>query len=107
MTASKRLASSAVVVGVLAVAAVPAAVAAAQLLNGVTLLHSLYVATPVSVALGLLAMLLVRRARFAASRTLAGGGPMRLGRVAAWLGLYVGVSAAIALGVYGVLVAAQ
>jgi hypothetical protein len=32
---------------------------------------------------------------------------LRLGRVAAWAGLYVGVATAIALGVYGVLTSAQ
>jgi hypothetical protein len=107
MSSSKTLGTAAVLVGVGAIAAVPVAVAAAQLLPQVTLLQGLYVGTPISVALGLLALLLVRRARIAATRSIAGGGPLRLGRLAAWSGLYVGVTAAIALGVYSALVAAQ
>ena len=107
MSSSRTLGTAAVLAGLAAVAAVPGAVAAAQLLSKVTLLQGLYVGTPISVALGLLALLLVRRARIAAARSIAGGGPLRLGRLAAWTGLYVGVTAAIALGVYAVLVAAQ
>ena len=107
MPGSRGLSRAAVVVGLLAVLTVPAAVAAAQQLTGVTLLQGLYVGTPISVALGLLSLLLVRRARLAAARSVTAGGPLRLGRVAAWAGLYVGVSAAIALGVYAVLVHAQ
>jgi hypothetical protein len=107
MSSSKALARTAVVVGALAVLAVPAAVVAAQMLSGVTLLQGLYIGTPISVALGLIALVLVRRARLAASRSVVGGGPLRLGRVAAWAGLYVGVTAAIAIGVYTVLEHAQ
>jgi hypothetical protein len=107
MSSSKALGRSAVVLGTLAVLAVPAAIAAAQWLSDITLLHSLYVAAPISIALGLIALLLVRRARLAAARSVTGGGPLRLGRVAAWAGLYVGAVAAIAIGVYAVLVHAQ
>jgi hypothetical protein len=107
MSSSKTLGRAAVVSGSLAVIAVPAAVAIAQQLSQVTLLQALYVGAPVSVGLGLLALLLVRRARLAAARSLKGDGPLRLGRVAAWAGLYVGVATAIAIGVYSVLVHAQ
>jgi hypothetical protein len=107
MSGSRTLGRAAVVTGLLAVLTVPAAVALAQQVSGLTLLHALYVGTPVSVALGLLALLFARRARLAASRSVAGGGPLRLGRVVAWAGLYVGVTAAIALGVYAVLEHAQ
>jgi len=104
---SRRLGRAAVLCGVLAVITVPAAVAVAQQLSQVTLLQALYVGAPISIGLGLLALLLVRRARLAAARSVSGGGPLRLGRVAAWAGLYVGVATAIALGVYGVLTSAQ
>ena len=104
---SRRLGRAAVLCGALAVITVPVAVAVAQQLTQVTLLQALYVGTPISIALGLLALLLVRRARLAAARSVSGGGPLRLGRVAAWAGLYVGVATAIALGVYGVLTSAQ
>jgi hypothetical protein len=106
---SKTAARAALLLGVLGVIAVPAAVAVAQSLASVSLLESLYVSAPVSAVLGLLALLASRRARLAASRSLKPGdaGPVRLGRIAAWAGLYVGVTAALALGVYGVLVWAQ
>lgn len=104
---SKALGRAAVVCGVLAIIAVPAGVAAAQQLSQVTLLQSLYVSTPISIALGLLALLLVRRARLVAARSVKGERAPRLGRIAAWAGLYVGVASAIALGVYGVLTSAQ
>ena len=105
MSSSKFAARGALVLGALAVVAVPAAVAAAQSFAGVSLLQSLYVSAPVSAVLGLLALLASRRARLAASRSVKVGdaGPVRLGRIAAWAGLYVGVTAALALGVYGVL----
>jgi hypothetical protein len=106
---SSRPAQIAVVLGVLAVLVVPAAVTAAQLLASVGLLQSLYIAAPVSTVLALLALLASRRARREASRSIRPGdaGPVRAGRLAAWAGLYVGVTAALALGVYGVLVWAQ
>ena len=104
---SRRLGRAAVLSGALAVITVPVAVAVAQQLTQVTLLQALYVGAPISIGLGLLALLLVRRARLAAARSVSGGGPLRLGRVAAWAGLYVGVATAIALGVYGVLTSAQ
>jgi cytochrome b561 len=104
---SRTLGRAAVFCGVLAIIAVPAAIAAAQQLSQVSLLQALYVATPISIGLGLLALLLVRRARLAAARSVKGERAPRLGRVAAWAGLYVGVASAIALGVYGVLTSAQ
>jgi hypothetical protein len=107
MRGSKGLGRAAVVFGVLGILAVPVAVAAAQELSQVTLLQGLYVGAPISVGCGLLALLLIRRARLAAARSVTGGGPLRLGRVAAWAGLYVGVTAVVALGVYGVLVSSQ
>jgi len=107
MSGSKGLSRAAVVCGAIAVLAVPVAVAVAQSLSSVTLLQGLYVGTPISIAFGLLALVLVRRARLAAARSVTGGGPLRLGRIAAWAGVYVGVTAAIALGVYAVLVHAQ
>lgn len=106
---SSRPARIALVLGVLAVLVVPAAVAGAQALAGVSLLQSLYVAAPVSSVLGLLALFASRRARLASTRSIRPGdaGPVRSGRIAAWAGLYVGVTTALALGVYGVLVWAQ
>ena len=106
---SSRPARIAVVLGVLAVLAVPVAVAASLLLASVSLLQSLYVGAPVAAVIGLIALLASRRARLAATRSLrpGGAGPVRAARVAAWAGLYVGVTACLALAVYGVLVWAQ
>jgi hypothetical protein len=104
---SKALGRAAVVCGALAIITVPAAIAAAQQLSQVSLLQALYVATPVAVGLGLLALLFVRRARLAAARSVKGERPPRVARVVAWAGLYVGVASAVALGVYGVLTSAQ
>jgi hypothetical protein len=105
MSSSRFSARLAVVLGVLAALAVPGAIVAAQELTGVTLLHALYVGTPISVALGLLALLAARRARLAATRSVRPTGTLRAVRIAAWTGLYVGLVAALALGFYGVLVA--
>ncbi len=109
MSSSKRPARLAVVLGVLAVIAIPGAVAVSQYFASVSLLQSLYVGAPASVALGLIASFASRRSRQAATRSIkpGGAGPVRLGRIAAWAGLYVGITAALALGVYGVLVWAQ
>jgi hypothetical protein len=104
MSSSRLYARLAVVLGVLAALTIPGAIAAAQKLNGVTLLHALYIGTPISVALGLLALLCARRARLASTRSVR---PSRLRavRITAWTGFYVGIVAALALGFYGVLVA--
>ncbi len=106
---SKTAARAALVLGALGVLTVPAAVAAAQKLSGVGLLQALYVGAPVSVGFGVLAYFASRRSRLVASRSITPGsaGPVRSGRIAAWAGLYVGVTTALALGVYGVLVWAQ
>jgi len=78
-------------------------------LKGVPLLRSLYVSVPTAVVLALLAVSASRRARFALARSVyadARGTP-RLGRLLAWAGLYVAVTGAVALGVYGALRAAS
>jgi len=105
VTASKF----ALILGILAALAVPASLAAAQYLSGVTLLDALYVGTPVAVALGLLALVASRRARLAATRSVrpVRAGWLRAARIAAWTGFYIASVAALALGVYGVLVWAQ
>jgi membrane protease YdiL (CAAX protease family) len=106
---SKTAARAALVLGALAVLTVPGAVAAAQELSGVDLLKALYVGAPLAVVLGLLAFFASRRSRLVASRSVKPGsaGPLRSGRIVAWAGLYVGITSALALGVYGVLVWAQ
>ncbi len=102
---SRTTARAAVVVGALGVLAVPAGVAAAQSLRGLTLLRALYVTAPAAVFLALVALLAARRARLATQRTVfaSRGGPLRTARAVGWLALYVGVTAALALGVYWIL----
>jgi hypothetical protein len=108
MSNSKRAARVAGVLGALAVLANPAAVLAAQVLNGVSLLRALYVGVPAAAVLALLAISASRRARFAHARSVYADGrkPPRLGRFLAWTGVYAAVIGAVALGVYGALRAA-
>ena len=91
--------------GALGALSVPGAVAAAQVVSGVTLLGSLYYGIPLALILGLAALVVSRRARLAAQRTVFAerGGPVRAARLLAWLSLYIGVTAGIAVAVYWVL----
>jgi hypothetical protein len=109
MPSSRRAARAAALLGALAVLAVPAAVFASRRLSGLTLLHALYIAVPASCVLGLLAVAFTRRARLAATRSVRPKetGPGLVARSLAWAGLYVGVTAALALAVYGALRWAQ
>jgi hypothetical protein len=109
MSSSRVAGGAAVVLGALALVAIPAAVVASQLLQGIRLLQSVYVAVPASCVLALAALGAARRARFRAARSVRGngGGVVRLGGVVAWAGLYIGITGALALGVYGALRWAQ
>ena len=109
MRSSSGPARVALVLGALAVLAIPAAVAAAQFLSGIALLRALYAAVPAAFVLGLLATLVSRRARLALTRSLHPERRklVRSSRLVAWAGLYAGVTGALALGVYGVLRWAQ
>jgi hypothetical protein len=108
MRSSKAPARAAIVLGVLAVAAIPVGIVAAQQSSKLRLLETLYVVVPAAVVLGLLAVMASRRARFNAARSVTpGDGPLRTARIVAWAGVYAGVTGALALGVYGVLRWAQ
>ena len=90
----------------LAVAALPAAVAFAQISSRVKLTQAA-AGAPVAAVLGAAALLLARRALRRSERTLgrAGGeGVARAGRVLGVIGLCLAASAAIAIGFYGLLV---
>jgi hypothetical protein len=106
MRSSRAAARTAVFFGVLAILAIPAAVVAAQFLNGIALLHALYVGVPAACALALVAVVCARRARFTAARSVRGGS-VRAARLVAWAGLYAGITGALALAVYGALRWAQ
>jgi hypothetical protein len=109
MTGSNRSAAVATAIGLLAVAAVPAAAVASRFLSGITLLSSLYVGVPLAVGLAVLALLIARRARNLAARSVFQHGRRltRLSRWLAWTGLYLGCTGALALAVYGALRWAQ
>ena len=90
------------IVGLLAVAAIPVAILITNYRNDLRLIHAGY-SVPVAAILGIVAIRLARRARRRLERTVgrAGGAvPARLGRILGWLGLYCALIGAIALGFY-------
>jgi hypothetical protein len=103
---SNPAAAGALVTGFLAVAALPAAIALAQVSARVKLTQAV-AGAPVAALFGVAALLLARRAGRRAERTLgrAGGlGVARAGRILGVLGLCLAASGAIAIGFYGLLV---
>ena len=98
-------ARASVLVALLSLALPVVAYAAANRLQRVSLVQAT-AATCGSIVLGLAAILLARRGRRTIERTIgrAGGeGSVRTGRVLGWIGLCIGLTAAIALGVYSLL----
>jgi hypothetical protein len=95
-----------VVLGALALAAVPAGVAASRYVPSVPLLRGLYGGVPAALLLGLLAIAAARRARSRLGLSLGrapGAKAARWGRRLAFAGLYVGTMGALALASYTVL----
>ena len=89
-------------VGVLAVATMPLAVALSNSLEGYELIDAAF-AIPVGAALGVAAVALARRARLRIERTLGRTGGARtaaVGRLLGLLGFCLATSAAIAVGTY-------
>jgi hypothetical protein len=95
-----------VLLGLLAVLAIPVDVLVARYVKGVRLLESLYVAVPVAAVFALTALAASRRARFVRARSVYGEGGRWATRMA-WAGVYAAVTGGIALAVYGGLRAAQ
>ena len=94
----------AVAVGLLAVAAVPAAIAVAHYRN-LSLLHAAWSAIP-AFLLGLAAIALARSARRRTERTIGrvgGRRVTRIGRYLGALGIYLALAAALSVGVYELL----
>jgi hypothetical protein len=108
MRSSRGAARAAIFFGALAVLAIPGGVLASRETT-FTLIRCLYVAVPVACLLGLIAVGASRRARFAAAQSIrpVRSGPVRTARLVAWVGLYIGITGALALGVYAVLRLAQ
>ena len=100
-----RPAGIGLILGLLALAAIPAAGAIAALREDIELLQAELVAVPVGFLLGLIAVSLSRRARTRVERSVrrAGEGLARAARLAAWSGVYATVTGALALAFYGVL----
>ena len=109
MTNSKAAAFAAVVLGTLAVLAIPVGVVVARVSSGLVLLHTLYVVVPLAGVFGLLALAASRRARLQLARSLHPERRrlVRSGRILAWAGIYCAVTGGLALAVYGVLHWAQ
>jgi hypothetical protein len=91
--------------GIVAVAAIPAGVAVAWRRPDVSLLEAIEVAVAAAFVLGLLAVVVARRARFRVERSVTHKGAklVRTARVLAWTGLYLAVAGGVALGFYGLL----
>lgn len=95
----------AVGLGVVAIAAIPVAAAAAAFTSTVDLLNAVYVGVPVALVAGFAAVGVYRRARAQLERTVRRSGErlVRTARMLAFVGLYLGVTGALALGFYGLL----
>jgi hypothetical protein len=94
-----------VLLGLLAVGIIPAAVAATRYFDEMTLLDA-GAAVPAAAVLGVAAIMLARRARERVVRTLGRIGGARLaatGKAFGILGLCLGITGGVALGIYGLL----
>ena len=94
-----------VVLGVLAVATMPVAIAATRFSGSYDLLHAGF-ATPLALGLGIAAVALARRARRRAEAAVGQSGGRRgatIGRLLGIIGICTACSCLIALAVYGVL----
>ena len=95
----------AVVVGLLSLAALPAAIVATRWSEAYELIDSA-AAIPVAILLGIVAIVLARRARSRGQRSLAGARTSRTARVGRFLGiagLLVGITGAMMIGVFLIL----
>jgi hypothetical protein len=104
MSSSRAPANVALLLGAVALLAISVA-AIVSWQTTATLLRSLYIAVPVAIAAGLVAVVVARRARLRLDRSIrrAGEGLVRTSRWLAWTGLYIAVTGGLALVFYGVL----
>jgi len=105
MSSSSPARVSAILLGLLAVAAIPVAVAAAIFLKSVDIIPALVVGVGAAFVLALIGISAARRARFRIERSVyrSGEKTARLGRLLVWSGLYFSVVGALALAFYSVL----
>ena len=85
-------------VGLLAAASLPAAIAVAELTDRLRLIEAAW-AIPAAVALGVVALVLARRGRRRAARSVTrrGARSARIGRLLGWLAVSLGVAGVIAV----------
>ena len=103
MSSSRPSGVTAIVFGLLAVAAIPVGVVLAWQLQSVNLLPALVVAVPVAFVFSLVGISAARRARFKVDRSVfrVGDRTAKLGKFLVWAGLYFALVGALALGFYG------
>jgi hypothetical protein len=104
MTA-RPAAYTSLVLGLLSVAAIPAAAVGAANREEIELVKAEIVAVAVGFLLGIVAVSLARRARYRVHRSVrrVGARVARAARLVAWTGVYLSVTGGLALGFYGVL----
>jgi hypothetical protein len=109
MSSSRRSSRAALLLGVLAVLALPVGGALVALLASVRVLPAAVVAVPAAFLFGLCGISASRRARFSLERSVVRKGErtVRFARILVWAGVYMAVVGAIALGFYGLLRAAS
>jgi uncharacterized protein involved in response to NO len=98
-------ASASIVVGLIAIAIVPFAIAASRYVDELTLVQSCASAALAAV-LGVFAIILARRGRETAQRTLGRSGGEGAARIGRWLGLiaiWLAATTGLALAFYGLL----
>jgi len=103
---SSRAATGAILLGLLALAAIPAGAAVSNEVKGIGLVKAMEFAVPAAFVLGLVAVSVARRARFSLDRSVRRPGEriVRTARFLAWTSLYIACTGGIALGFYGLLV---
>ena len=104
-SSARTPATVALILGLLAVLAIPIGAAVAANRPDLEILQAELVAVPVGFVLGLIAVSMSRRARARVERSVrrAGEGLVRAARLVAWSGVYIAVTGGLALAFYGVL----
>ncbi len=105
MSASRALALTSLLLGLLAIAAIPIAAIVAARREDVGLVQAELVAVAAAIVLGLLGVSIGRRARYRVERSVRRPGArlVRTARLVAWTGVYLGLTGALALGFYELL----
>jgi hypothetical protein len=105
-TSSNRVpAWASVALGLLALATLPAAIAVTERVDGLSLVEAGF-AIPAAILFALAAIVMGRRVRSRSRQTLAalpGARVARLGRILGYAGLYLALTAALAVGFYAIL----